>query len=90
MIDPSQEAYRQQRWFINKRYGYGWTPATWQGWLILITFVVATLKNALFLTINPDSTSGVAIFLVIELLLTTLFYWACLKTGDKPQWRWGK
>jgi len=22
-------------WFKAKRYGWGWTPACWQGWLVL-------------------------------------------------------
>jgi hypothetical protein len=27
------------RWFCKKRFGYGWTPATWQGWLVTALFV---------------------------------------------------
>lgn len=23
-------------WFRPKRFGFGWTPATWQGWLVTI------------------------------------------------------
>jgi hypothetical protein len=27
------------RWFCRKTFGYGWTPVTWQGWLVLALFV---------------------------------------------------
>lgn len=26
----------QRPWFRRKTFGYGWTPQTWQGWLITI------------------------------------------------------
>ncbi len=26
-------------WFKAKNYGWGWYPATWQGWLILAGFI---------------------------------------------------
>ena len=33
-------------WFKRKLYGWGWTPATWQGWLVLAVFVVLMILNA--------------------------------------------
>lgn len=27
-------------WFKRKRYGYGWAPSTWQGWLVIAVYVV--------------------------------------------------
>lgn len=29
------------RWFRKKRFGYGWTPATWQGWTVMDIFIAA-------------------------------------------------
>jgi lipoprotein signal peptidase len=34
---PAERAY----WFRAKRYGWGWgLPTTWQGWMVLVAFVV--------------------------------------------------
>lgn len=33
-------------WFGNKRYGYGWVPNTWQGWMLVgIYGIVATAST---------------------------------------------
>ncbi len=26
-------------WFRPKRFGFGWTPATWEGWLVTLLLV---------------------------------------------------
>jgi len=36
-------------WFGPKRIGYGISPKTWQGWLILAVFVAAVTGIALWL-----------------------------------------
>ena len=28
-----------QLWFKAKKYGYGWYPATWQGWLVILVYL---------------------------------------------------
>ena len=33
-------------WFRPKRFGFGWTPATWEGWVV--TAAVAALAVSLF------------------------------------------
>ncbi|HEY7421948.1 MAG TPA: hypothetical protein VH541_08050 [Gaiellaceae bacterium] len=30
-------------WFRRKTYGVGWTPASWQGWLITLAVVLGTI-----------------------------------------------
>jgi len=29
----------EQYWFKRRAYGWGWVPATWQGWLTLLVFL---------------------------------------------------
>jgi len=29
----------QGYWFKSKLYGWGWTPARWQGWFVLVVYV---------------------------------------------------
>jgi hypothetical protein len=31
------------RWFRRKRFGYGWTPANWQGWVVTLAFVLVII-----------------------------------------------
>ncbi len=30
-------------WFGPKRIGWGWTPITWQGWLLTAVFIAAVM-----------------------------------------------
>ena len=34
---------RPKPWFRPKRIGYGISPNTWQGWLIVVTFIIVVL-----------------------------------------------
>ena len=34
------------RWFRRKRWGYGWTPASWEGWVATLLFVLACVGIA--------------------------------------------
>jgi hypothetical protein len=31
------------KWFRRKRWGYGWTPCTWQGWVVTAFFIAAVM-----------------------------------------------
>jgi hypothetical protein len=33
----------EKLWFRAKRYGWGWTPTSWQGWLVMFTCLGAGL-----------------------------------------------
>ena len=30
-------------WFRRKTFGYGWTPASWEGWVATLLFVLACI-----------------------------------------------
>ncbi|MEI6042504.1 MAG: hypothetical protein WCQ00_02975 [bacterium] len=71
-------------WFVNKTYGYGWTPATWEGWLVLLLWLVIFIP--LTLLIKHNLILGLTgIFFDTGLLL-----YICYKKGEKPRWQWGK
>lgn len=62
-------------WFVNKTYGYGWTPATWEGWLVLLIWLIIFIP--LTLTIKYNWILGLAgVF-----LLTGLLIYICYKKG---------
>jgi len=77
-------------WFKAKLYGWGWTPATWQGWLVLVVYV--TLIVADFARIEATSQSEndtLFIFLPRMALFTILLVYISYKKGEKPRWQWG-
>lgn len=80
----------KRKWFKAKEYGWGWYPATWQGWLIIACFVIFAVWN--FMRIDSTSHSGSDTLrpFIIEtfgaVLLLILIAWL---TGEKPGWRWG-
>ncbi len=84
----------QRLWFAAKRYGYGWYPVTWEGWVCLIVYMLLLLSSIPFLTdaleSGTNTASAVAIFLVWDTVITALLITICVKKGEKAKWRWGK
>lgn len=77
-------------WFKRKLYGWGWTPATWQGWLILFIFIALITLNAFRIDFNSHSVSDTLInFIPQTIILMLLLICICWKTGEKPRWQWG-
>lgn len=83
----------QNYWFKAKLYGWGWTPAKWQGWLIIFTYITLIISLVLnkeeSIPGNPDSGSNFLIFALPIILLTSLLIFICYKKGEKPKWQWG-
>ncbi|MEK7600538.1 MAG: hypothetical protein AAB463_01075 [Patescibacteria group bacterium] len=79
----------QHLWFKRKWFGWGWTPATWQGWLVTVVYI--GLLVLFGLTIDDDSPRREVMFLFIlpALFLTITFLRIAYKTGEKPRWQWG-
>ena len=72
-------------WFRAKRYGWGWgLPLTWQGWLVLGTYITLTVFGALLFA-HTHNMALLAGFVVLTLLLVVI----CWLTGERPRWRWG-
>lgn len=83
--------FKKPIWFRAKNYGWGWTPTTWQGWFIVGGYLLATISIAILIDANSHSVSDTLIgFSLPFILLTALLILICYKTGEKPEWRWGK
>ncbi|EKE20580.1 MAG: hypothetical protein ACD_7C00522G0002 [uncultured bacterium] len=89
-IKDNPEGY----WFKAKLYGWGWTPAKWQGWLVIILYLFLVLSLVLSreeaILGNPDSGSNFLTFALPIIVLTTLLIVVAYKKGEKPRWQWGK
>lgn len=73
-------------WFKRKLYGWGWTPCTWQGWMLTLIFILfLTYITIEFLV--EGRWIEYSVLLIISIIL--LFY-ICYKKGEKPRWSWGK
>ncbi len=78
-------------WFKAKKYGWGWTPASWQGWLILGIFVILMMFNAYRLGVMSQSFHGdITGFLLENIVMIGILFMICMRTGEKLKWRWGK
>lgn len=76
-------------WFKRKKYGWGWTPCNWKGWLS--TLVYALLVIAFAQDIKPDSDANKTLAILIGpvLFVTALFLLLAYKKGETPKWQWG-
>ena len=74
-------------WFPAKRYGWGWGfPSTWQGWVVLLTYLALTLGGIPLVQASRGSMAYVAYAALLTLALLVI----CWLTGEPPRWRWGE
>ncbi|MBP6005318.1 hypothetical protein KA531_00190 [Candidatus Saccharibacteria bacterium] len=79
-------------WFKRKRYGYGWVPATKQGWIIIISYISIVILGGISIEDQSDNqlTAEVLTYLLLVFLATILVIAISYKKGPRPKWRWGK
>jgi hypothetical protein len=79
----------ERYWFKRKLYGWGWTPARWQGWAVIGVFALAIL--ALTLRLDPQAQLKDVIwsFFAPLLALVVLVIGIAYRTGESPRWQWG-
>jgi len=71
-------------WFRRKLYGWGWTPVTWEGWVVILVWVV-------FFTFGMAKMDHEWLKnLIVIFFMTGLLIYICYKKGEKPRWQWGK
>jgi hypothetical protein len=81
---PTSPPTDRQIWFPAKRYGWGWgLPVAWQGWVILIVWVVVVAVGASFLAGRHW-----AAYAVFMLFMAALLIGVCYAKGERPRWRW--
>lgn len=68
-------------WFRAKWFGWGWTPATWQGWVIIAIYIGLIL----IISSRVDQNSLPVPFILLTLILIVI----CYLKGEPPHWNWG-
>ena len=82
-----EENNKNKIWFPAMKYGVGWGfPVTWQGWAILLVYMLLMIVGGLFLTGSPF---GIVFFPIYAIFLSLLVGFICWKRGEKPEFRWG-
>lgn len=79
-------------WFKAKRFGWGWTPAAPEGWVVVILFLAGLIGSSIALVrFRPAPPSAVMVWehLLLSCTLAASLIGICYRTGEKPGWRWG-
>ncbi len=83
----------ERYWFKRKIWGWGWTPATCQGWSVTLVYIalisVLLLSREEAIAGNPDSGSNFLVLGLPIIVLTVIFIYIAFKKGEKPKWQWG-
>jgi uncharacterized membrane protein YfcA len=77
-------------WFKRKRFGYGWVPATWQGWVAVALYVAGIVVAARSLPDSHVPPGMLILYFGVLLLWTALFFMLVRRKGPKMRWRWGR
>jgi len=74
-------------WFKRKRYGWGWVPASWEGWACIgvIFGVILFFGNKLEQSENPQVLAYLPMGVLLILVIIGLGY----MKGERPKWQWG-
>lgn len=76
-------------WFKRKPFGWGWVPATWEGWVTMLVFLLAIVGNALRIDWVPEPTDAqVLVFVVQTFVMALILIGICYVTGEEPKWQW--
>lgn len=79
------------RLFKRRRYGYGWTPVSLGGWLIMAVFIaVIVLWSLIMLPSTHEVTTEQGVVYGVGLLGIIALMWLVIRKFAPPgKWRWG-
>jgi hypothetical protein len=79
-------------WFRAKTYGWGWTSASIEGWLVTALFLAAVVLDVVVLRgllgTGNAATAWTVFSGVLAVLVAALFA-ICWLAGERPRWHWG-
>lgn len=73
-------------WFGAKRFGFGASPVSWEGWAVTVLWVVLTAGSARLLApYGPERMLAAMMLLLVAFLVIV----ALTNDGQRWFWRWG-
>ncbi|MEI6660365.1 MAG: PspC domain-containing protein [bacterium] len=80
----------QKLWFRRKSFGWGWTPCSAEGWLVMLVYLVGILKIVLWAKyIQASGPDALCTLVMPFVLLTSILICICHIKGEDPKWQWG-
>jgi len=82
---------KKEIWFRAKHYGAGWYPCSWQGWVVILTFIFLIIINSFIIDslFQAEKIRSIA-FAIQMIVLTSILIFISKAKGEKFTWRWGK
>ncbi len=82
----------QELWFKNKRWGYGWSPNTKNGWIVTIAYLAVIYVLAeVFASQGEELDLMFSLLIGFAVVVTTLvLFFVSLRHAPKPKWQWGE
>ena len=74
-------------WFKPKRFGYGATPSTWEGWAIVAAYVVVLVGGIVGITVRTESFAFHAASIGTIVVATVALFVATMQKTDGA-WGW--
>lgn len=85
-----QKNTNKKLWFKRKTYGFGWTPVTWEGWLVILIYIAVIFMYEYYIhSVEPDGNFLVGVVFPV-IIFTSILIAICYKKGEKPKWQWGE
>lgn len=75
-------------WFKAKKYGFGWCPSTWQGWTVVLVYII--IFSILVYIFETNIQKYLIPYIISITTLSLLLVYISYKKGEKASWRWGK
>jgi len=79
-------------WFKRKLFGWGWTPATWQGLVTTLLLLGFVIWQAICIEVQfgPEPDSKIMLIFIIKIFVAAvIFSVIAYKKGEEPKWQWG-
>ena len=76
-------------WFKPKRYGYGATPATWEGWTLTVGALAVVLLASLMVSGQASPALWAVWFATVLVAVAGLWVISRRRTDGVWRWRWG-
>jgi hypothetical protein len=76
-------------WFKRKLYGWGWTPAKWQGWLVIAAFIAFIIWDFMRLKASfPLEIDALTPWSMHTLIAVIILIVICYSKGESLKWQW--
>lgn len=82
---------KNKYWFKRKRYGYGWTPSSLEGWLLIVAYLAIVILGVFFFSDKLESGDPLysIVYLIFVIMSTTILLLITVQKAPKGKWRWG-